>query len=201
MLNCLYPPFRHWSERGAIWVYSDPHFGNLEMQRRRGVTDEEQVRNINACVGKNDTLIILGDVGDVETCRMLRGYKVLVMGNHDAGKTKYTDVFDEVYDGPVWIAEKLLLSHEPLLLGFVFNVHGHDHACTADEWWTATHMNVCAESICYEPVNMTALIKIGLTSGVVSLHRREINDAILRKQTREAHIKIPRRDSDVAKGE
>lgn len=52
-------------------------------------SDQEQIAMINSKVGKNDTLIILGDVGDVECVKQLRGYKVLICGNHDVGATNY----------------------------------------------------------------------------------------------------------------
>ena len=38
---------------------------------------------------------------------------MLILGNHDR-KKDYKDIFDEIYDGPLFIAEKILLSHEPV---------------------------------------------------------------------------------------
>ena len=70
----------------TVWIISDPHFGDEDL--RAGMpnrpSDEELVRRINAKVGRKDTLIILGDVGDIEFVKKLRGYKVLICGNHDA---------------------------------------------------------------------------------------------------------------------
>ena len=75
----------------TVWIYSDPHFGDKELAA--GIpdrpSDQEQIAMINSKVGKNDTLIILGDVGDIECVKQLRGYKVLVCGNHDGGGTTY----------------------------------------------------------------------------------------------------------------
>ncbi len=207
MIEALYAPFRHWSETGTIWIYSDPHFNDDEMcyLRKNYIGDDEQVKRINAKVGKKDTLIILGDVGDVSFVKKLRGYKVLIMGNHDAGATTYqrkeepagtnpetgetytrdNGLFDEVFEGPVFITEKLLLSHEPVALPFAFNIHGHDHSN-----WSKNqdfqHMNVCAEHIDYTPVNFTHLIKYGLLSKVESIHRVTIDGATERKKNREA---------------
>lgn len=31
MINSLYPKFRHWSEKGSIYLYSDPHFDDEDM--------------------------------------------------------------------------------------------------------------------------------------------------------------------------
>lgn len=195
MIDALYAPFRKWSETGTIWIYSDPHFADEESKelRRDYIGDDEQVRRINAKVGRKDTLIILGDIGDVEFCKKLRGYKVLIMGNHDKGATTYEDIFDEIYDGPVFITEKLLLSHEPIFLPFAYNIHGHDHADNMKKH-DARAMNVCAEHIDYSPVNLTHLLKHGLLSKVESIHRVTIDGATARKKARIARGKG---DSDV----
>ena len=86
----LYDAYQRWAGQ-TVWVYSDPHFGDQDLAA--GVanrpSDLDHVKLINACVGKKDTLICLGDVGDLAYVRQLRGYKVLIMGNHDAGATNY----------------------------------------------------------------------------------------------------------------
>lgn len=87
----IYDTFQHWSKQ-TVWIYSDPHFGDkdLECGVRNRPSSEEQIANINSCAGRCDTLIILGDVGDIECVRKLRaGYKVLIMGNHDSGASNY----------------------------------------------------------------------------------------------------------------
>ena len=93
MYKNLYDQFAHWFHdgRGTVYFYSDPHFNDDEMKylRKNYIGDDEQVRRINSKIGKYDTLVILGDVGDIEWVRKIRGYKVLVMGNHDMGATKY----------------------------------------------------------------------------------------------------------------
>lgn len=81
MNKLLYPCF-NWP--GNIWLYSDPHFGS-----NRYISDEDQIKSINSKVGKFDTLVILGDIGDIECVKKLKGYKVLIQGNHDAGASKY----------------------------------------------------------------------------------------------------------------
>lgn len=75
----------------TVWIYSDPHFGDKELAAGMPdrPSDQEQIAMINSKVGKNDTLIILGDVGDIECVKQLRGYKVLICGNHDIGATNY----------------------------------------------------------------------------------------------------------------
>lgn len=91
MYKGLYDSFKHWFHNGQVYFYSDPHFGDEEMKyiRKNYIGDEEQIKRINSKIGKNDTIVILGDVGDVEWVKKIRGYKVLVQGNHDVGATKY----------------------------------------------------------------------------------------------------------------
>lgn len=186
MIESLYAPFQKWTETGTLWIYSDPHFSDPEMVhlRKNYIGDDEQIARINSKVGRKDTIIFLGDIGDESKIRKIRGYKVLIMGNHDKGATKYEELFDEVYSGPLFIGEKLLLSHEPISLPFAYNIHGHDHA-----HWDAGmrhHMNVCAEHIDYTPVNLTRLLKRGLLSKVETIHRVTIDGATSRKRAREA---------------
>lgn len=83
----LYECFNHWHKNGTVWLYADTHFGDKDIPNRP--TDEEQIKMINSKVGKNDTLILLGDVGDIDCARRLKGYKILVCGNHDIGHTTY----------------------------------------------------------------------------------------------------------------
>ena len=91
MIPGIYDCFKHWSNQGTVWIYSDPHFNDPEQRKMcsKWLDDEEQVKMINAKVGRKDTLIILGDVGDIEYVKKLRGYKVLIAGNHDAGLSNY----------------------------------------------------------------------------------------------------------------
>ena len=87
----IYDAFQHWGKQ-AVWIYSDPHFSDedLECGIKNRPSDEEQIANINSCAGRKDTLIILGDVGNIECVRKLRAaYKILIMGNHDSGATNY----------------------------------------------------------------------------------------------------------------
>lgn len=249
LVKHLYSIFaERWYRGGSIWFYSDPHFGDPEMVeiRKNYISDDEQVRRINSKVGKNDTLIILGDVGDVEYVKKLRGYKVLITGNHDKGATTYlrqkrivpsSDVcphcggaivcdrvaspnmgpncrwceqcgtvvldtveednhlFDEVYEGPLMISDRIILTHEPIVLSpqYMFNIHGHDHA----HWYTGCrHLNCCAEHINYTPVSLKEIINNGALKDVESIHRHTIDEAIVRKLLRKArnHEQNPKRN-------
>jgi len=209
MIKGLYDQFEHWFHggRGQVWFYSDPHFSDEEMKYLRAnyIGDEEQVKRINSKIGKWDTLVILGDVGNLEYVKKLRGYKVLVMGNHDAGASNYkrkiiaefdndddkfdsilkaTDLhdnhlFDEVYEGALIISEKLILSHEPINFPYALNIHGHDHSS-----WSKSdnlHWNVCAEHINYTPICLKHIIESGRLKNIPTIHRVTIDEATARK--------------------
>ena len=184
MIQALYPPFRHWSDQGTIWLYSDTHFGDQEL--KRGIPqrpdDATHVKLINQKCGRKDTLVLLGDVGDIECVRKLRGYKVLICGNHDLGHTAYEAVFNEVYGGPLFISPRILLSHEPVDLPFAFNIHGHDHMNAERD---SLHLNVCSDVVGYLPVNFNRLIKSGRLSAIPSIHRITIDEATVRANGRE----------------
>ncbi len=196
----LYDCFKHWYHGGQIYLIGDPHFGDPEMQylRKNYIGDEELVKRINSKVGKNDTIIILGDVGEVEWVSKLRGYKILIMGNHDKGASNYTrkylDVitsdnekmpikvdnrlFDEVYEGCLIISDKIILSHEPVDFPYALNIHGH---CHGHESKDEMHINLCAENIDYTPVSLKSIINSGRLKKIQNIHRECIDRATERK--------------------
>lgn len=180
MIQTLYDKFKHWSASGAVYIISDTHFCDEDcpLMDKKWISPDEQVKIINQKVSNKDTLIHLGDVGDVRYISKIRGYKVLIKGNHDSGSKKYHEYFDEVYEGPLFIAEKILLSHERIEgLDFCFNIHGHDHTPghTGDEM----HLNVAANNCNYTPINLGEFIKSGRLKHIISLHRQTIQKATL----------------------
>ena len=227
----LYKIFDHWHQEGSVWIISDFHFDDEELAD--GVpgrpTAEELVKRINAKCGRKDTLICLGDVGNIDWVRKLRANrKVLICGNHDLGATRYrrhhemvvlsvydftqeeaieemhrrypgyqikfecmgktgwvffidNKLFDEVYEGPLMIAEKLILSHEPIDVPWAFNIHGHDHSGRKTD---KRHLNVCADVIGYTPVNMNQFMKSGALAHIETLHRDTIDAATQKKKKR-----------------
>jgi calcineurin-like phosphoesterase family protein len=230
----LYKIFDHWHSEGTLWIYSDPHFNDPDLKKGINRPDaEELVKLINSKCGRKDTLIILGDIVDIEPVKQIRAKrKILVMGNHDAGRTNYERkierlyfdkddfdreealqeakvrrpgcrygiyerfqfvspfeswviecdnmLFDEVYEGPLMIAEKLILSHEPVDVPWAFNIHGHDHAGHERK----NHLNVCADVIGYIPVNMNQFMKSGAMAHIDTIHRDTIDKATERKRKR-----------------
>lgn len=179
----LYDCFQHWGEKNAVWVISDTHFGDKDIQKAfpNRPSDEELIKNINQKVGKTGTLLLLGDVGDIECAKQLKGYKVLICGNHDAGATNYKEIFDEIYTGALIIGEKLLLSHEPIDAKWIFNLHGHNHTGTKTDKY---HLNVCADVIDYTPINFNQFLKSGALSKIQTIRRTVIDKATERKKKR-----------------
>lgn len=233
MVTGLYNIFNTLWGMQTIWLYSDPHFGETEEESGlvNKPTDAEQVQRINSKVGRKDTIIFLGDIGDPSWLKGIRGYKVLITGNHDTGisnyqrdrfqrsfdadewqkdevylemKQEYPDycvtvekfydfrkpytkwvatmdnqLCDEVYSGPLTIGPKLILSHEPIEIDGMFNIHGHVHSLVLS---TDRDLNVCSMNTNYIPVNLNQLMKHGLTSKVDSIHRITIDNATARKK-------------------
>jgi len=184
MIKSLYPCFQHWSELGAVYLVSDTHFKDLD-RKYMGyfISNEDQWYILNNTCHKFDTLIHLGDVGDLEYIKRLKCYKVLIMGNHDQSIEKMEEVFDEVYSGPLWISQKLVLSHEPVYLQtydtaqtIAFNIHGHDHSGQGRNF----HLNICQNVYGYIPLNLNQFIKSGELKKINDIHRTTIDNAIAR---------------------
>ena len=119
---------------------------------------------------KEETLWILGDFGDITALNRIKemrekfSIKVnFVKGNHDSfnskNKEKFIDAFDEVYDYPVFISGRVVLSHEPLypLPEGVINIHGHLHGAKLD---SEKHLCVSAHVINYNPISWKSVSKI-----------------------------------------
>ncbi len=183
MIGTLYEPFRHWSETGSIFILSDLHFddSDCKLMDPNWITPEEQLGIINKMLGKKDTFICLGDVGKPHYISHIKaGKKILLLGNHDSpGACK--SFFDEVYKGPLFIAEKILMSHEPVYgLPWCLNIHGHDHNNIEEYQEGCKHINLAANVCDYTPINLGKIIKDGVLSDIDSIHRMTIDRAVMR---------------------
>jgi calcineurin-like phosphoesterase family protein len=199
MIKTLYSTFQHWSKSGSVYIISDTHFedSDCELMDPEWVTPQEQVDIINKIVRKTDTLIHLGDVGNPEWIKKIKAdYKVLIMGNHDVGASKYKEYFDEIYTGPLFIADKILLSHEPIPgISFALNIHGHNHVSqlpmgkVGEYNFTMadvnTHINLAANVCGYTPKSLSKIIDSGALKNISSIHRQTIDLAGLRKRFKE----------------
>lgn len=245
MLPQLYENFQHWSYSGSVWLYSDPHFNDADCKTidKNWPSPEEQIAKINNKVHKGDTLIILGDIGEIQYIKQIKaGYKVLIAGNHDYGLSNYKktithqtkeimakyiddesynkeielekisfrkelykkypyakisineiydfhapfhyfkatiddNLFDEVYGGPLFIGEKILLSHEPIYNKCWYNLHGHRHSDDNTNYKGENYFNCCANVIKYEPINLKDIINSGALKNIPTIHRKTIDIA------------------------
>lgn len=187
MIKSLYPCFQHWSELGAVYLVSDTHFKDLDRESMGYfISDEDQWYLLNDTCHRFDTLIHLGDVGDLDYIKRLRCHKVLIMGNHDQSIEKMEEVFDEVYSGPLWISQKLVLSHEPLWIEtsesfgeqpIAFNIHGHNHNKNDKE--TYYSLNLAQNVYGYIPLNLNQFIKSGKLKNIDDIHRITIDYATI----------------------
>lgn len=185
MIKTLYKKFQPWAEKGSIYILSDLHLDDWDCKLMDcgWISTQEQIEKINSLVHKNDTFICLGDVGNAARINELKaGYKVLIMGNHDK-RNVCQPFFDEVYEGPLFISDKILLSHERVFTSIdgktpiCYNFHGHNHDKTIiqfDEY----HMNLAANVCNYTPLNLGKFIKRGLLSEIKNIHRQTIDAAI-----------------------
>lgn len=92
MIPGLYEIFNMRWEGQTVWVSSDWHFGDSDLRKGHPdrISDDDLVKLLNSKAGRKDTLVCLGDVGEISYVRKLRaGYKVLIKGNHDAGSENY----------------------------------------------------------------------------------------------------------------
>ena len=106
---------------------------------------------------------------------------ILLLGNHDA-RGAYKDVFDEVYAGPLFIAEKILLSHEPVYgLKWCLNIHGHDHNNVEAYEEGCKHINLAANVCGFKPINLGKLIESGILADIDGIHRFTIDKRLKEK--------------------
>ena len=176
MINSLYKSFQHWSVKGSVYIISDTHFddSDCKLMDENWITPEEHIKKLSV-ITKNDTLIHLGDVGNPEYLNKLKCYKVLIMGNHDQSSEKFKPYFNEIYSGPLIIAEKLIISHEPLNVNWAFNIHGHDHDKNNKN--DLFHLNLASNVVNYQYYDLNKIIKTGILKNIKSIHRITIDNA------------------------
>lgn len=159
-----------------IYFISDTHFGhkNIIKYCNRPFQDIEEmekvlIQNWNGRVKKNDTVYFLGDFvfgsknKTSEIAKKLNGIKILIMGNHDIrSQDFYKSIgFVKVYDKPIILDNKYILSHEPMInvnIGKLINIHGHIHNTVLDKNDFLLY-NVSCENIDYTPVSITQIEK------------------------------------------
>ena len=108
-------------------------------------------------------------------------------------------LFDEIYDGPLFINQKILLSHESIKLPFVINIHGHEHCnpfitckndieyefglLKASDLWCKEFtghsfcINCAADVIRFKPIRLDKLLEYVPQNAVKSIHELCIEQA------------------------
>ena len=241
MIPTLYEKFKPWSEKGSVYIISDTHFddSDCKLMSKTWPSADEQLEKIKKIVHKNDTLIHLGDVGNLSYIKKIKAYKILIMGNHDTGRSNFerkiitkrfskdmytredalnkmkedypdceysvseeydfhspfeswvisadNKLFDEVYEGPLMIGEKIFLSHEPILgIDWCLNIHGHDHSGKKIDNY---HLNLASNVCNYTPLSLGEYIKTHGLNKIKSLHRDTIDTATVKKAKKVAKKK------------
>ena len=148
------------------YFVSDPHF------RHEGITSFER-HNFNSFQEHDEFLInkftewakklkpddefwVLGDWGDTEFLFIMDIFPCktcFVYGNHDAqiDKSKFELHFDEVYEYPVYLSNKLVVSHIPVaVFEDQINIHGHLHGAVLD---SDNYICCSLHVVNYTPIN------------------------------------------------
>lgn len=134
---------------------ADLHFGHQNIIRydnRPFATakemDETLIRNWNNVVSDEDVVYILGDISwhnEVETINVfhkLKGYKILVKGNHDKISRSLAKCFGGIVDYAEFNdgKERVIMSHYPMPFWngqFIDTVHLYGHVHNSHQW------NIC----------------------------------------------------------
>ena len=150
----------HWGHSNII-KYTDRPFNDVDTMNK------VLIKNWNSVIKKNDRVFHLGDVcffgksRITELLLQLRGKKILIKGNHDNNSNKwYLDAgFSEVYDKPILMYDKFILSHKPIEIenmGSFINIHGHIHEKSMSD---LNYVNVSVEHIDYTPIAFNKIIE------------------------------------------
>lgn len=192
MIITLYKKFQSWSEKGSIFILSDLHFddSDCKLMDPNWISIEEQQNILRNTIHKNDTFICLGDIGNKQCLKEIwplnkKPYIVLILGNHDApGEFNNDNYFDEVYNGPLFISNKLLLSHEPIMVSskegletnnsIVYNIHGHNHS---GDMYEQNGINLACNVCEYKPISLKTIINSGVLKQIDDIHRITIDRA------------------------
>lgn len=159
-----------------VWFLSDTHFGDesiIGFCNRPINCDEIIINNWKNIVGKNDTVILLGDFTfkPVNIHHLPGRSKILIKGNHDElHYNAYYDmgfdiVFDPYTNGPFvinYLEYNIALTHEPIIFHkYDLNIHGHLHNLAKLES-VSKHYLVALEYTDYKPVLLSDIVKNSL---------------------------------------
>lgn len=146
-----------WKDFQTCWVISDLHFGDEDLRKGHPtrISDDDLVRAINSKVGKRDILFILGDVGDVSYLRKLRGYKILIMGNHDAGAENYKRKrISKKFDTSIYQYDEALLEMKRFYPDCYYNASKEYDFHSPFEYWKINADNNLCDMVISGPLTL-----------------------------------------------
>ena len=159
------------------WFIGDTHFYHkniIDYANRPFKSVEDMNKSLidtwNNRVNKIDRVLVLGDFwfGATRNCEeilnQLKGYKILIMGNHDtiSPNSYLQSGFKEVYRYPILFENFYLLSHYPLYINSNMpyaNLFAHVHGNPAYSDYTSQTMCVSIERphMEYGPINFNTV--------------------------------------------
>lgn len=149
----------------SIYFIADTHFDDEKIIRfeSRPFKDaiemnESIISRWNEIITDHDCVYLLGDIGNEDYIKQLKGIKYLVKGNHDTKTNEnYREAgFAEVYDQPIIIQNFWKLSHEPMYVNENMpyaNLFGHVHNSPQYRTFSKQHYCISAERINYTPIS------------------------------------------------
>lgn len=154
------------------YFVSDFHFSHINEEKSRGIIHWERTQfetiqdhdKFLACklaewsakYKPQDEFWVLGDWGNTDWLYLMDMFQcktVFVYGNHDAvaDLEKFELHFDEVHIYPIYLSNKLVVSHIPqAVYSDQLNVHGHLHGMKIDD---PRYISCSINDINYNPVS------------------------------------------------
>ena len=158
--------------------------GNSVYERRKqhcGILDTNE--DIKKAMKSLHHAYMIGDVHPTEYNQWDNGKYELLVDNH---------LFDEIYNGPLFINNKIVLSHEEFNTPYAINIHGHVHC--APGWITEKtnivekigtlvtySFNMASDVIGYKPKRLDKIIENYPLKNIKSIHEVTIDNATERK--------------------
>lgn len=169
------------------YVISDLHFCDesvFRMTRRCSdfcdinEHDKAIIENWNHTVGTDETVYLLGDVGDINNAanyvkdclKQLHGHITLICGNHDKDafpdygtmREYFTECgIEAVIPYPIIVNNFYCMSHEPVyvnMLSPMANIFGHVHDNCSYRTVSPRSHCVCVERIGYKPISLNRVM-------------------------------------------
>ena len=161
---------------GQIQRYflSDFHFGHWNEEQQRGIITFERtqfktimdhdlaidkmIEKLATKIKPGDEVWNLGDFGELYwlwTTQRLKDAGAIthfILGNHDAAANipEFEQYFDYVHKYPVWLSQKLVISHFPVAVyPDTINIHGHLHSSKLQD---INHINASIHVTGYKPI-------------------------------------------------